>query len=100
MGSTTATTVAQGGSFLANILPLVVLFGIFYFLVIRPEQKRVKKHREMLESLKKGDKIVTNGGLIAEIVRVEKDFFKIKLDDKVEARLDKESIVRKLDDED
>ena len=54
----------------------------------------------MLESLKKGDKIVTNGGLIAEIVRVEKDFFKIKLDDKVEARLDKESIVRKLDDED
>jgi preprotein translocase subunit YajC len=94
------TTVAQGGSFLASFLPLVVLFGIFYFLVIRPEQKRVKKHREMLESLKKGDKIVTNGGLIAEIVRVEKDFFKIKLDDKVEARLDKESIVRKLDDED
>jgi preprotein translocase subunit YajC len=94
------TTAAQGGSFLASFLPLVVLFGIFYFLVIRPEQKRVKKHREMLESLKKGDKIVTNGGLIAEIVRVEKDFFKIKLDDKVEARLDKESIVRKLDDED
>jgi preprotein translocase subunit YajC len=94
------TTTAQGGSFLASFLPLVVLFGIFYFLVIRPEQKRVKKHREMLESLKKGDKIVTNGGLIAEIVRVEKDFFKIKLDDKVEARLDKESIVRKLDDED
>ena len=94
------TTAAQGGSFLASFLPLVVLFGTFYFLVIRPEQKRVKKHREMLESLKKGDKIVTNGGLIAEIVRVEKDFFKIKLDDKVEARLDKESIVRKLDDED
>jgi len=94
------TTAAQGGSFIASFLPLVVLFGIFYFLVIRPEQKRVKKHREMLESLKKGDKIVTNGGLIAEIVRVEKDFFKIKLDDKVEARLDKESIVRKLDDED
>ena len=94
------TTAAQGGSFLASFLPLVVLFGIFYFLVIRPEQKRVKKHREMLDSLKKGDKIVTNGGLIAEIVRVEKDFFKIKLDDKVEARLDKESIVRKLDDED
>ena len=94
------TTATQGGSFLASFLPLVVLFGIFYFLVIRPEQKRVKKHREMLESLKRGDKIVTNGGLIAEIVRVEKDFFKIKLDDKVEARLDKESIVRKLDDED
>ena len=94
------TTAAQGGSFLASFLPLVVLFGIFYFLVIRPEQKRVKKHREMLESLKKGDKIVTNGGLIAEIVRVEKDFFKIKLDDKVEARLDKESVIRKLDDED
>ena len=91
---------ATQGNFFASFLPLIVLFGIFYFLVIRPEQKRVKKHREMLESLKKGDKIVTNGGLIAEIVRVEKDFFKIKLDDKVEARLDKESIVRKLDDED
>jgi preprotein translocase subunit YajC len=88
---------AGQGSFLASFLPLVVLFAIFYFLVIRPQQQQVKKHKEMIDGLTKGDKIVTNGGLIVEVVKVEEDFFKVKLNDNVEVRLDKESVLRKQD---
>jgi len=90
---------AGQGSFLASFAPLVVLFAIFYFLVIRPQQQQVKKHREMLDNLGKGDKIITNGGLIVEIVKVEEMFFKVKLNDNNEVKLDKDSILRKFDDE-
>jgi len=90
---------AQGGSFLASFLPLVVLFGIFYFLVIRPQQQQVKKHKEMLDNLGKGDTVVTNGGLIVEITKAEANFFKVKLNDNTEVKLDKESILKKYDDE-
>lgn len=90
---------AGQGSFLASFLPLVVLFAIFYFLVIRPQQQQVKKHKEMLENLSKGDKIVTNGGLIVDIVKVEENFFKVKLNDSTEVKLDKDSVLKKYDDE-
>jgi preprotein translocase subunit YajC len=90
---------AGQGSFLASFLPLVVLFAIFYFLVIRPQQQQVKKHREMLDALGKGDRIVTNGGFIVEIIKVEEQFFKVKLNDNTEVKLDKESVLRKYDDE-
>ena len=56
-------------SLLSSLLPLVVLFAIFYFLVIRPQQNQVKKHKEMLDALQKGDKVITNGGLICEVVK-------------------------------
>lgn len=52
-----------GGDVFASFLPLIIIFAIFYFLLIRPQQKRNKEHREMLSSLKKGDKVVTNGGI-------------------------------------
>ncbi len=83
------------GDFVASFLPLVVLFAIFYFLVIRPQQQQVKKHREMLDNLAKGDKIVTTGGLMAEVVKVEEKFFKIKLADGVEVRLERDSVMKK-----
>lgn len=68
-------------SILTSLLPLVVLFAIFYFLVIRPQQKQAKAHKQMLESLQKGDKIITNGGLICEVVKPEEDFIKVKLNE-------------------
>ncbi len=82
---------------MAQFLPLILLFAIFYFLIIRPQQKQQKAHKAMLEALAKGDKIVTNGGLIAEIVKVEEDFIKIKLSDGVVAKLDRAYVARKLD---
>ncbi len=81
----------------AQFLPLIILFGIFYFLIIRPQQKQQKEHAEMLTSLTKGDKILTNGGFYAEIVKVEEDFIKIKLNDTTIVRLDKAYVARKVD---
>jgi len=69
------------GSLLGSMLPLIVLFAIFYFLFIRPQQKQAQEHAKMLDELKKGDKIITNGGLIVEVVKAEIDFFKVKLND-------------------
>jgi len=52
---------------------IIVMFAIIYFLMIRPQQKRHKQHQEMLKNLKKGDKIVTSGGLIAKVLNVKED---------------------------
>jgi len=82
---------------LAQFLPIILLFAIFYFLIIRPQQKAQKEHKAMLESLKKGDKIVTNGGLIAEVVKPEEDFIKIKINDETVVKLDRNSVARKID---
>ena len=51
-------------------LPLILIFGVFYILLIRPQQKKVKQHREMLTNLRRGDKIITSGGIIATINKV------------------------------
>jgi preprotein translocase subunit YajC len=55
------------------ILMMVAMFAVFWFLVIRPQQKRAKQHQEMLKALKRGDQIVTNGGLIGRVARIEGD---------------------------
>ena len=86
------------GSLLGSLMPLIVLFAIFYFLIIRPQQKQQKEHNDMLEALGKGDKIITTGGLIVEIVKVEDEFFKIKNMDGSEARLVKSFVSSKWED--
>ena len=90
---------AQQPGFLVQILPLLILFAIFYFLVILPQQRKAKKHKEMVENLKKGDKIVTTGGIIAEVIKPEEDFIKVKINDNTEVKVTKDAIARKLDDE-
>jgi len=90
---------AQQPSLLASLLPLIILFVIFYLLVILPQQRQAKKHKEMVESLKKGDKIVTIGGLIGEVVRNEPDFLVVRISKDTEVRIDKSAVARKLDNE-
>ena len=82
---------------MGQILPFIFLFGIFYFLIIRPQQKQQKEHVNMLEALTKGDKIITSGGLHAEVVKVEEDFIKIKLNDTSIVKLDKAFVNRKVE---
>lgn len=85
------------GSILTSLLPLVVLFAIFYFLVIRPQQKQAKAHRQMLDSLQKGDKIITNGGLICEVIKPEEDFIKVKFNEEgATAKISREFIAKRL----
>ncbi len=72
----TAYAQSGGGGMLGGIeplLPLVLIFVVFYFLLIRPQQKKAKAHRELLGNLRRGDRVVTNGGLVGKITRVPND---------------------------
>jgi preprotein translocase subunit YajC len=85
----------MNGDLIGSLLPLIVLFAIFYFLIIRPQQKQQKEHKEMLEALAKGDKVVTNGGLIVEITKVEENFFTAKNIDDSTLRVAKNYVASK-----
>lgn len=88
----------QSADLISSLLPLVALFAIFYFLIIRPQQKQAKQHKEMVNNLKKGDKIVTNGGLIVEIIKVEEDHFVVKNNDGSEMKLIREFVAKLIED--
>ena len=92
-----AEATAQQPGILASLMPLLILFAIFYFLVILPQQKQAKKHKAMVDELKKGDKIVTAGGIIAEVIKSEEEFIKAKINDNTEVKITKDAIARKLD---
>ncbi|MGB3752240.1 MAG: preprotein translocase subunit YajC [Arcobacteraceae bacterium] len=83
---------------LSSLMPLVVLFAIFYFLIIRPQQKQQKEHKNMIEALAKGDKIVTTGGLIVEITKVEESFLTVKSVDGAALRVARSFIASKWED--
>ena len=61
---------AGGGSFLTSMVPLILIFVIFYFLLIRPQQKKAKEHRNMVENLRRNDRVVTGGGIIGKVTKV------------------------------
>lgn len=61
---------AGGSNFLIQLLPFIMILGIMYFLIIRPQQKRLKDHRDMIGSIKRGDTVVTSGGLVGKVTRV------------------------------
>lgn len=87
----------QTNGILTTLLPFLVLFLIFYFLIVRPQRQQQKKHKEMIEGLTKGDKIVTQGGLIVEVLKAEANFFSVKLNDDTTAKLSKNYVAFKLD---
>jgi preprotein translocase subunit YajC len=69
-----AQTAAPGmGGALGSFVPLILIFGIMYFLLIRPQQKKLKEHRAMVDALRRGDQVLTQGGIIAKITKVQED---------------------------
>ncbi|MEL7480554.1 MAG: preprotein translocase subunit YajC [Pseudomonadota bacterium] len=76
-----------GGAVLNQLLLFVPLILIFYFLLIRPQQQRAKQHREMVDNIRRGDTVVTSGGLIAKVTKVAESELTIELSDGVRARL-------------
>ena len=68
-----AAPAAGGGNFLIQLLPFIMILGIMYFLIIRPQQKRLKDHRDLISSIKRGDTVVTSGGIIGKVVRIVGD---------------------------
>jgi preprotein translocase subunit YajC len=78
-----------------NMLFLVaIFFGIFYFMIIRPQQKQQKTHKSYLESLKKGDEVITTGGLIGRIVGVQGDILTLEIANNVRVRVLKDQVNR------
>lgn len=75
-----------------SFLPLVLIFVVFYFLLIRPQTKRAKEHKKMVESLAKGDEVVTNGGLLGRITDVGENFVQLKVADNVEVKVQKQAV--------
>lgn len=85
---------AQGGGgepFIGLLFP-ILLIVVFYFLLIRPQQKRAKEHRQMVESLKKGDEIVTGGGVLGRITDVGDNFVQLEVADGVQLRIQRQSV--------
>jgi preprotein translocase subunit YajC len=77
---------------LVNLLPLLMIFAIFYFLLIRPQKQSQKEHQKMIEGLNKNDEIVTNGGLHGTIINVKDKTVILRIDENVRVELDKNSI--------
>ena len=80
-----------GGSFGAFV-PLILMFAIFYFLLIRPQQKKAKTHKQMLSSVKKGDKVVSSGGLHGLVTGVSDDVVTMEIAPKVRVKVSRSSI--------
>jgi len=79
---------AAGG----QIIPLVLMFAIFYFLLIRPQQKKAKEHRALLESMKKGDNVITAGGVHGKVTSVENDLVTLEVANNVNIKITKSYI--------
>ena len=81
----------QGGGFTA-ILPLIIIFAIFYFLLIRPQQRKAKQHKQVLESLQRGDRVVSSGGLHGVITGLTEDTVTMEISPKVRVRVSRGSV--------
>ncbi|WP_455757788.1 preprotein translocase subunit YajC [Sulfurimonas sp.] len=84
---------------ISQLLPFIFLIAIMYFVIIRPQQKEAKARQEMIEALKKGDKVITNGGFIVVVHKVEEKFLSIKMNDDVITKITKDAIAKKYEDE-
>ena len=88
----TAGAAGSTGSFLAQVLPLLLLFVAFYFLIIRPQSRRVKALQAAVGAVKKGDSVVTAGGLIGKVTKVEESIVEIELAPNVKVRAVKSTL--------
>lgn len=79
-------------SSLLSFLPLIVIFIVFYFLLIRPQTKRAKEHRQLVEKLSNGDEVVTNGGLLGRITHVGDSFVTVEIAENVKIKLQKHAV--------
>lgn len=76
-----------------SLVPFLLIFAVFYFLLIRPQQKKMKEHKSMLGSIRRGDKIVTNGGIFADVVKVINDNeLEVKIAEGVKVRVDRNMV--------
>ena len=82
----------EGGGGFGAFVPLILMFGIFYFLLIRPQQKKAKQHKLLLSSLKKGDRVVSSGGLHGVVTGITDDVVTMEIAPKVRVKVSRGSI--------
>lgn len=87
----------KGSGGIASLLPLFVLFGVFYFLLIRPQQKKTRAHKELVGELKQGDRVVAAGGVLGTIRRIDEDVVSLQVADNVVIKVDRATVVRKVE---
>lgn len=92
MRSAWAQDQATGSGGLTSLLPLVLIFAVFYFFLIRPQMKQAREHRQMVEALAKGDEIVTGGGLLGRITRLGDNFITVEIAPDIEVKVQKHSV--------
>jgi len=83
----------QAGGGMEGIIMLVIMFAIFYLLLIRPQQKRAKQHKQLVENLKSGDQVVTAGGMHGKIVAVQDDIITLEIASNVRIKINRPSII-------
>lgn len=77
---------------LMGFLPLIIIFILFFFMIIRPQMKAAKKTKQMIEALEKGDEVVTSGGIVGKVTKITDTFVKIEISEKNEITIQKQSI--------
>ena len=86
----------EGGA-IAQFLPLILIFAIMYFLLIRPQQKKMKQHQNMVEALRRGDQVITQGGVIGKVSKVKEDGeLEVEIAEGVKVRVVKSTIAQVL----
>lgn len=86
-----------GGDAFLSLMPIVLIFAVFYFLIIRPQQKKIKEHQAMVGALRRGDQVVTQGGLIGKVSKVKEDNeIEVELAPDVKVRVVKSTIAQVL----
>ena len=81
---------------LGSMLPLVLMFVVLYFVMIRPQMKRQKEHKSMIDALAKGDEVVTSGGLLGKVTKVGETFVSVEVTNGVEVQLQRSAVVQVL----
>jgi preprotein translocase subunit YajC len=92
----TAGAAAGGMSSLTQMLPLVLMFVVLYFIMIRPQMKKQKEHKAMIDALGKGDEVVTGGGLLARITKVDEQYVSAEIAGNVTVQLQRSAVVQVL----
>jgi|YNPNPStandDraft_1061719.scaffolds.fasta_scaffold136436_2 preprotein translocase subunit YajC len=91
-GAPGGTPGAPAGGMLQALFPLLLMFLVFYFLLIRPQQKRVKQHKELLANLKRGDEVVTTGGIHGKITGITENVVTLEIADNVRIKVQRDNI--------
>ncbi len=86
----------QSPDMLTSLLPIAVLFAVFYFLLIRPQQKRTKEHKRMIDSVAKGDEVITSGGLVGKVTDLGDNFVEIEIADNVRVKVQRPALASVL----